>query len=110
MEEDLDHILLQQYHSCKRSLKVVKKLKTYYGHDPNLDNVEKQIHLKMDYCIFFMKNKDIIKKKPKKVKKVDCLSRNPIYEMYRTSYMMTVFSYQVFTQSVQSYLSYFRKK
>lgn len=110
--EDLDHILLEQLHSARRTGKVIKRLKKFLK-DPMLDKGEKANHLRQQYFESMIQDKTLLKKKPKKKKEKseDILDRNPLYYIYRNTVMATAFSYMYFSAAVQKYFtSYFEKK
>jgi hypothetical protein len=111
MEEDLDHILLDQLHSSRRIGKVIKRLKKIMK-DPSLEKGEKANHLRQKFFEDMIENKSLLdnKSKKKKTKAEDILDRNPMYYLYRNTVMATAFSYMYFTSAFQTYFtSYFAK-
>lgn len=108
---ELDLILLDQWHSCKRRKKVFKRIKKLMPTEPLLIEGEEMIDKKMQFLENMISDKALLQKKHKrkKQKDLDILARNPVYEWYRTALYATVFSYKMFTDSVSSYMSYFKK-
>ena len=108
---ELDLILLDQWHSCKRRKKIYKRVKKLLRNDPLIDIGEGMLEKKMLFLESMISDKTLLlkKHKRKKEKDQDILARNPVYEWYRTALYATVFSYKMFTDSVSSYMSYFKK-
>lgn len=111
-EEDLDHILLDQYHACQRQLKVTKRIRKLLKNDPNLDNVDNNIRNRMKFFEEMITDKTILTtKKPKKKKsEEDILCKNPIYNMYKNAYMMTFIGYKMMYNYMEEYMLNFYKK
>ena len=57
--EELDHILLDQYHSAQRRLKTMKKLKKLFKNDEGLLQCEKQAYLTLEYIESMIKDYDM---------------------------------------------------
>lgn len=112
-EEDLDHILLDQYHSCQRQLRTTRKIRKLLKNDPNLDRVDENIHKKMKFFEEMIVDKNILKHKKPKIKKQsqeDVLNRNPIYNMYKNAYMITFIGYKMMYNYMEEYMNNFYKK
>ena len=79
--------------------------------EPLLIQGEEMIDKKMQFLESMISDKTLLlkKHKRKKEKDQDILARNPVYEWYRTALYATVFSYKMFTDSISSYMSYFKK-
>lgn len=109
---DLDHILLDQLHSARRSLKIVKRVKKLNPNDPLVHCGEELIHKRIKFFESMVRDKTLLHKrhKRKKHKELDILAKNPVYEWYKVAFMATTFSYKMFTDSVSQYMSYFRRK
>jgi hypothetical protein len=109
--DDLDHILLCQYHATKRQLKLIKRIKKLLKNDPKVDDVEYQSKMKLQFFEDMIEDKTLLDSKPPKVKKEeDVLDKNPVYTMYKNTMMFTMFGYKVFSDAMQTYLSAFYKK
>lgn len=109
--EDLDHILLDQLHAAISSKKVVKRIKKLNPNDPLVSIGEILIDNRIKFFESMISDKTLLckKHKRKKQKDIDILTRNPVYEWYKTIFMVSTFSYRVFMGSVSSYMSYFKK-
>jgi len=107
--EDLDLILLEQYHACKRRLKAINRLRLLYGNDPGLDLLELSCKRNIQFFEMFISDRDLLKIKVKRTKVPFCLKRNPIYQVYRNGYIMSMISYRIFLDSLQNYFSFFKK-
>jgi len=108
---ELDHILLDQWHSCKRRKKIYKRVKKLLQNDPLIAIGEEMLDKKMQFLENMISDKSLLQKKHnrKKEKDLDILARNPVYEWYRQALYVTVFSYKMFSDSVSQYMSYFKK-
>ena len=112
MNDELDEILFEQYHSAKKTMKLIKRLKKIFPEDENLMEIEKRNKLRQNFFEDMVQNKIILVKKTKKKKKEkteDLLDRNPIYYVYRNTIMAAAFSYMFFTSSVKKYWEHLRK-
>lgn len=109
--DELDLILLEQLHSAQRSKKAVKRIKKLNPNDPLIPIGEIRIEKRIEFFESMISDKTLLHKKHKrkKQKDLDILSRNPVYEWYKTVFMITTFSYKIFTDSVSNYMSYFKK-
>lgn len=109
--EDLDHILLDQLNSAKRTMKVLKSFKKIFPENKELLKADEANKLRQKFFEDMIENKDLIKKKhkKKKIKSQDILDKNPIYYMYRNTIMAAAFGYMFFSSSVQRYWDQFRK-
>ena len=107
---ELDEILLDQYHSAKKTMKVLKRFKKIFPENKELVKAEEANKLRQKFFEDMIENKDILNKKVKKKEKSeDILDRNPIYYMYRNTIMAAAFGYMFFSSSVQKYWEQFRK-
>lgn len=111
MNDELDHILVEQLHSTKKSLKVLKRHHKLMPDDPWIKKGLILIENKIKFFENMVENKELIrkKKKKKKEKNSDILAKNPVYEWYRTMFFTTSFAYKMFMNSISQYTSYFRK-
>lgn len=105
MEEDLDHILLAQLHVARRLGSKMKKAKKVMGDDPLLIELQKRNEKRIQFLEDMIEDKNILHKKVKKKKKEnpDVLARNPFYEAWRATFMITMLSYRTFTEYMTSY-------
>ena len=113
--EELDHILVEQLHSTRKSLKVVKRHLRLMPTDPWLIRGVPQIERKIEFFESMIENKELIKKRKKRKKKennTDILTRSPIYTWYRDAMIITNIGYRFFADMAQSYISLYtnRKK
>lgn len=111
MIEELDEILLDQYHSVIRRKKLYKRLKKIMPNEPLVQIGEKMVETNIEFFVFMINNKQLLNKKHKKKKTKECdiLARNPVYEWYRNVLYLTMFSYKTFMYSAAQYMSYFKK-
>lgn len=108
MSDELDNILLQQLHVMKKQKKIIKRVRKLYGHDPMLDIGEVNVDNKILFLQSMIQDKSILKNKKPKIDKRpynDILSRNPIWELYRHTIMISLFSYKTITDTVSNYFS-----
>jgi hypothetical protein len=108
---DLDHILLDQLHNARQSRKIVKRVKKLCPNDPLTLIGEELIEKRIQFYESMISEKTLLRKKHKrkKHKNIDILAKNPVYEWYKTVFMATTFGYKMFSDSVSSYMSYFKK-
>lgn len=109
--DELDYILLDQLHAAKRSKKVVKRIKQLNPNDPLVSIGETLIDNRIQFFESMISDKTLLQKKhrKKKQKDLDILTRNPVYEWYKTVFMVSTFGYRMFMGSVSTYMSYFKK-
>lgn len=110
MEKDLDHILLEQLHSAKRSKKVIKTAKKLLGENDTLViEGELLVDNRIKFFESMIQDKSLLKKnhKKKKTKDLDILAKNPMYDWYKTVFMVTSFGYGIMINSFKSYVSIF---
>jgi hypothetical protein len=111
MEEDLDHILLDQYHAALRQRKLIAKLKKLMKNDHQIDMVSVTLEKRIQFYVTMIKDKTILGKKVKRKKSSeDVLCKNPVFEMYRYGVFVTFFGYQMFWNSMKDYMNQFNKK
>lgn len=111
-DDDLDHILLDQYHSAKRRLRLIRNIKKLLPKDPVVVVGEEYILKKVEFFESMISDKSLLNKKKSKVKKEcvdDVLYRNPIYTWYRNAYMVTFMSYKMVYDYMQDYFPYGKK-
>ena len=109
---EVDEILLDQYHSAKRTMKVLKRFKKLFPENKELFKAEEANKLRQKFFEDMIENKDVLNKKVKKKDKQkaeDVLDKNPVYYMYRNTIMAAAFGYMFFSSSVQKYWEQFRK-
>lgn len=108
---DLDHILLDQYHAAKRSKKVIKRAKKLLPNDPLVEIGEELVEKRIQFYESMIRDKSLLHKRHKRKKstELDILAKNPVYDWYKTIFMVTTFGYKMFAGSVSQYMSYFKK-
>lgn len=108
---ELDEILLEQLHSARRRIRLIKRLKKLLKNDKGLVEGEKIVEKKIQFFESMIKDKSLLKKKikKKKQKESDLLSRNPIYEWYRNAFLFTTVGYKIVLDSITGYMSFFKK-
>lgn len=111
MSEELDDILLEQLHECKRRKKLIKRLRKVMKNEHLLYVGEEMVDKKIQFFEDMIENKSLLSKKPKKRKTTqsDLLARNPVYEWYRNTMFITTITYKMLSDYVSSYMSYFKK-
>lgn len=109
---NLDEIILEQLHAAKRTAKLYRRLeKIIQVKCEELEYGKEANKLRQHFFESMIHNKDILHKKPKRKKEnLDVLSKNPVYEMYRYSFMLTSLSYKIFVDSMNNYFNYFKKR
>ena len=109
---ELDEILLDQYHSAKRRKKFYKRMKKLMPTERLLIVGEQMNDGYISFYESMIEDKELLikKHKKKKQKDSDILARNPVYEWYRQALYITVFSYKTFVDSAVHYMSWFKKK
>lgn len=108
---ELDLILLEQLQQCKRNKKKLKRIRKLLKNDPAVDKGEEYIDGRIKFFETMIDDKSLLSKKHKKKRNrdPDILARNPMYEAYRQALYVTVFGYKMLSDSVSSYMSYFKK-
>lgn len=108
---ELDEILLDQWHNAKKNKKMIKRVRKLLKDDPVVDQGEERINGRIQFLESMISDKSLLhkKRKKKKRKELDILAKNPVYEWYRQALYVTVFSYKMFMDSVSQYMSYFKK-
>lgn len=108
---DLDHILLEQLNSAKKSRRLALRLRRFMKNDPELVRLLYNNQKRIQFYETYIEDKTLLDKKIKKTKKkeTDILSRNPVYLWYRNLFFISNLSYRMFSDSFQSYLSLFKK-
>jgi len=110
--DELDHILVEQLHSARKSLKTVKRHLKLMPTDPWLIRGVPQIENRIQFFESMIQNKELIKKKKKKKKdrNSDILLRSPIYTLYRDAMIVTNIGYRFFVDMAQNYISLYTSK
>lgn len=110
-DQDLDHILLDQYHTAKRVRKAGQKTKKLMPNDPLVIQIEMMIDKRIQFYESMICDKSLLKKKHKKrkTKEADILARNPVVDWYKMIFMTTTFGYRMMVVSVSEYMSYFKR-
>ena len=108
---ELDEILLEQWHNARKSKKVIKRVRKLLKNDPVVDKGEEYIDKRLQFLESMISDKSLLYKRHKrrKQKDLDVLARSPVYEMYRNTLYFTVFGYKMLTDSLTNYMSYFKK-
>jgi hypothetical protein len=110
--EELDHILVEQLNSTRKSLKVLKRHQKLMPTDPKIKEGIVLIQNKINFFEEMIENKELIHKKRKKKKECDpdILSRGVIHTWYRNVFFLSTFGYRMLLRSTQDYLSLLSKK
>jgi hypothetical protein len=109
--EELDLILLEQWHAAKKSQKVLKRIKKIFGDVDELQRAINANQMRLQFFESMIEDKSLFDKKIKKKNKhEDILDRNPIYYMYRNSFMAAAFGYMFFSSTIQKYWEHYRKE
>jgi len=111
-EETLDQILLEQLHAAKNGHKLIKRLKKLIKNDPGVEALHHQNKIRIEFFENMIQDKSLLikKLKKKKQKQSDLLARNPFYEAYRLTIFATLYGYNVLSQSIKNYTTFFRKE
>jgi hypothetical protein len=109
--DELDTILLDQYHRAKRSLKMCKRHRILLKDDPELARLERQVLKTMQFLEEMINDKTILHKKPGKRKKTEksVFCSNPWFEAYKTAFTVTAWSTRLAAEYTQGYLSHVAK-
>lgn len=112
MEEDLDHILLDQYHVSKYLQRKMKRARKLIGDDPLLLQFQECNDKRMLFFESMIEDKSILHKKKRKSinRSDDLLAKHPLVEFYKYAWVSTFCSYNMAIKYVQNYLSMFTKK
>lgn len=111
-EETLDSILLDQLHSTRNGQKLIKRIKKLFKKDPNIDALEHQNKIRIEFFENMIEDKELLNQKNKKKpqKESDLLSRNPVYETYRFTMFASLYGYTVMIDTMKNYLDFFKKE
>lgn len=114
MEEELDHILLEQLHIARRTSVKMKKARKIMGDDAALMYFQESNRKRIEYFEYMIQDKKLLlkkinKKKKKKQKNPDVLARNPLYEAWRSAFMITFLTYKTFADYMTNYWVSFKK-
>lgn len=110
-EETLDSILLDQLHSARNGQKLIKRIKQLFKKDPNIDALEHQNKIRIEFFENMIEDKELLNQKNKKKpqKESDLLSKNPMLETYRLAMFASLYGYTVMIDTMKNYLSLFKK-
>lgn len=105
--EELDQILLEQYHSAKRRLKIIKRHRILLKNDTELDRLEQQVLRTVKYLEGQIRDKRLFEQKPSKRKKTEksIFCNNPWFEAYKTAFTVTAWSTRLFSEYTQGYIN-----
>jgi hypothetical protein len=105
--EELDQILLEQYHSAKRRLKIIKRHRILLKNDTELDRLEQSVLNTVKYLEGQIRDKRLFEKKPSKRKKTEksIFCSNPWFEAYKGAFTVTVWSTRLFSEYTQGYIN-----
>ena len=108
---ELDEILLEQLHNAMRNKQKLRRIERLTGKDPVIDKGRSYIEGRIKFYESMIQDKSLLKKKPKrkKMKESDLLARNPVYEWYRNTFIITTLGYKMLWNYLGQYYSYFRK-
>lgn len=112
MEEELDQILLDQYHIHKGLGKKMVTAKKLMGDDPLLLEFQKLNEKRTKFFENMINDKTILSKKKRKTKKKydDLLARHPLVDVYKYTWMSTYYGYSMMIESIRNYISFFKKR
>ena len=111
MEEELEQILLDQYHVSKHIGKRMKRARSLMGDDPLLIQFQGLNEKRTMFFESMIQNKQLMKKKKRKIKKRhhDLLARHPLVEMYKYAWMTTCYGYNIVIESFKGFRNLYRK-
>lgn len=112
MEEELEQILLDQYHVSKHIGKRMKRARKLMGDDPLLIQFQGLNEKRTMFFESMIQNKQLLKKKKRKIKKRhhDLLARHPLVEMYKYAWMTTCYGYNMMIESFRNYVWFSKKR
>jgi len=112
LTDELDYILVEQLHSTRKQLKIVKRHLRLMPTDPWLNKGLPQLEKRIQFFESMIENKELMKKRRKRKKEcnADILTRNPIYTWYRDAMIVTNIGYKFFSDIAQSYISLYTNK
>mgnify|MGYP003333503754 FL=1 len=109
---ELDEILLEQLHTARYIAKKMRKARRVMGLDYTLLSLQAINEKKIQFYETMINDKTLLQKKRKK-KKVskdpDILARSTPYEWYRNFMIVSNIGYKMMIESVQAYMSLFKK-
>lgn len=111
--DELDEILLDQYHSAQRRKKILKRMKRLMPFEKQLIDGEIANEKLIQFLESQISDKELFNKKPakkKKTKEIDILAKNPAYEWYKQILYITFFSYKIFSESALEYMNFLKKR
>lgn len=110
-EENLDNILLDQLHSARNGQKLIKRIKQLFKKDPNIDALEHQNKIRIEFFENMIEDKELLKQKNKKKpnSESDLLSKNPVYEAYRFTMFASLYGYSLMLDTMKQYITFFKK-
>jgi len=112
--DELDEILLEQLHTARYLAKKMRKARRVMGPDLILLSLQQINEKKIQFFESMINDKALLQKKHKRKKRTpkepDILARSTSYEWYRNFMIATNIGYKMMVDSVQAYMSYFRKE
>ena len=107
MEQDLDHVLLDQYHVSKHLGIKMKKARKLMGDDPLLLKFQESNAKRTQFFADMIEDKSLLKKKKKKIKSKhhDLLSKHPLVDWYKYTMIVTMYGYNVMMSSIKNVMS-----
>ncbi len=111
MEEELDHILMDQYHIYKKLGKKMETARKLMGDDPLLMEFQALNKKKIQFFENMIENKQFLKKKKRKTKKKsdDFLARHPLIDIYKYAWMTTIYSCSMVMRSLKGFINLYKK-
>jgi alcohol dehydrogenase YqhD (iron-dependent ADH family) len=112
-EDEIDHILAEQYHSAKKRLRSVKRLRRIFSYKDDFDLVEHRIEKSLAFFESMIIDKKLLqkqnKKKTKKQKTEDILGKNQFRTLLKTAIAYSNLSYKLMTSYWDNYMSFWKK-
>lgn len=81
--------------------------------DDGLNRLAVQVNLSIQYLESMISNKEFVNKKKinkRKTETIDILARNPIQSFYRDAFLISLYGYKLMSDSLDAYVSFFKKK
>ena len=111
--DELDEILLDQLLTARYIAKKMRKARRVMGHDPTLLSLQVYNEKRIQFLETMINDKELLQKKRKRKKKTekdpDILARSTPYLWYRNFMVATNIGYKMMIESVQAYMSLFKK-
>lgn len=107
--DELDLILLDQYHTTKRRLKTVKKLRKIVSYKEDLDRVEISIQQSLIFFETMIVDKSLLNKKHKLKKQTDdILGKGYIKDSIKYVFAYSALSYRMINDFWKNYMSFWK--